>query len=329
MHGIGKRNKIKETGKVWRYESTMTGKSLAEYVSTILELETQKRTLQITECLLEDKKYQLATTSTIRPPKKQHAQVDRDSENVSGAIGNLGYGVLALLAIVILFQGMNDKAIVPLVVGLLIAGVSVMGMLNSSARKEREYEKRLKKAEREADLKYKQDFEEYQKELSLERQAAEWQIAEIDPDLTTIHQIRVKTEALLEQYYGLNIVHESYRNIVPIASFYHYLSTGICSELEGPNGCYRLYEAEVLQKVIITKLDRIIEQLDELNERQSELKKALLDSNAAIEKLTGYVRGVENENRQHHAIMQYNQECIGEEIRLQNEYIRMRDWLNL
>lgn len=222
----------------------------------------------------------------------------------------------------------HQQEIAPLIIGPLLAVAGIMGMFHSSTKKEREYDERLKKAKQEAELKFSQACEEYQKKRDLEREISEHEIAKIEPDLATIHQLRVKTESLLKKYYELNIIHKSYRDIIPIASFYHYLSTGICSELKGPDGCYRLYESEVLQKIIIAKLDQVIEQLEILNERQAELKQALMASNTAVKELTSYVRGIGNENRQHHAIMQYNQQRIEEEIHFQNQYNRMKDWLD-
>ena len=307
----------------------ITSKDLTKYVSTILELETHKRTLRTTESYLKEEINRLANTSTIPLPEKEKVTVEIAPNDSSTSFANVFYGFLIVMGALILFLAFDhQQEIAPLIIGPLLAVAGIMGMFHSSTKKEREYDERLKKAKQEAELKFSQACEEYQKKRDLEREMSERRIAEIEPDLATIHQLRVKTESLLKKYYGLNIIHKSYRDIIPIASFYHYLSTGMCSELEGPDGCYRLYEWEVFQKMIIAKLDQVIEQLEILNERQAELKQALMDSNAAIKELTSYVCGIGNENRQHHAIMQYNQQRIEEEIRFQNQYNRMKDWLD-
>lgn len=307
----------------------ITSKDLTKYVSTILELETHKRTLRTTESYLKEEINRLANTSTIPLPEKETVTVEIAPNDSSTSFANVFYGFLIVMGALILFLAFDhQQEIAPLIIGPLLAVAGIMGMFHSSTKKEREYDERLKKAKQEAELKFSQACEEYQKKRDLEREISEHEIAKIEPDLATIHQLRVKTESLLKKYYELNIIHKSYRDIIPIASFYHYLSTGICSELKGPDGCYRLYESEVLQKIIIAKLDQVIEQLEILNERQAELKQALMASNAAVKELTSYVRGIGNENRQHHAIMQYNQQCIEEEIRFQNQYNRMKDWLD-
>lgn len=309
----------------WR----LLSKDLTKYVSTILELETHKRTLRTTESYLKEEINRLANTSTIPLPEKETVTVEIAPNDSSTSFANVFYGFLIVMGALILFLAFDhQQEIAPLIIGPLLAVAGIMGMFHSSTKKEREYDERLKKAKQEAELKFSQACEEYQKKRDLEREISEHEIAKIEPDLATIHQLRVKTESLLKKYYELNIIHKSYRDIIPIASFYHYLSTGICSELKGPDGCYRLYESEVLQKIIIAKLDQVIEQLEILNERQAELKQALMASNAAVKELTSYVRGIGNENRQHHAIMQYNQQRIEEEIRFQNQYNRMKDWLD-
>ena len=307
----------------------ITSKDLTKYVSTILELETHKRTLRTTESYLKEEINRLANTSTIPLPEKEKVTVEIAPNDSSTSFANVFYGFLIVMGALILFLAFDhQQEIAPLIIGPLLAVAGIMGMFHSSTKKEREYDERLKKAKQEAELKFSQACEEYQKKRDLEREISEHEIAKIEPDLATIHQLRVKTESLLKKYYELNIIHKSYRDIIPIASFYHYLSTGICSELKGPDGCYRLYESEVLQKIIIAKLDQVIEQLEILNERQAELKQALMASNAAVKELTSYVRCIGNENRQHHAIMQYNQQRIEEEIRFQNQYNRMKDWLD-
>lgn len=311
------------------YQLEITRKDLTKYLSTILKLETHNRTLSITESYLKKRIHQLEHTCTTPLPEKEQVKVEIVPNTPSTSFANVCYVFLIVMgAFILLLAFDHQQEIAPLVIGPLIAFAGIMGMFHSSTKKEREYDERLKKARQEAELKFSQACEEYQKKRDLEREMLEREISKIEPDLAMIHQLRLKTKSLLKQYYGLNIIHKSYRDIIPIASFYHYLSTGICSELEGPDGCYRLYEWEVLQKIIIAKLDQVIEQLEILNERQSELKEALMSSNAAVKELTSYVRGIGNENRQHHAIMQYNQQRIEEEIHFQNQYNRMKDWLD-
>lgn len=59
------------------------------------------------------------------------------------------------------------------------------------------------------------------------------------------------------QLYGLGIVYGRYQNMVALATFYDYLMAGRCTELEGANGAYNIYESELRANLIIEKLDEI------------------------------------------------------------------------
>jgi hypothetical protein len=61
-----------------------------------------------------------------------------------------------------------------------------------------------------------------------------------------------------------------------------YLDSGRCSALEGPDGAYNLYESELRQNYIISKLDTIINQLDMIRENQYYLYTAMQDIKTAI-----------------------------------------------
>ena len=70
-----------------------------------------------------------------------------------------------------------------------------------------------------------------------------------------------KAESLLKQFldtrqklYSCNIIFTKYQNIVALTSFYKYLDSGRCDKLEGSYGAYNLYEREIRDDLIITKL---------------------------------------------------------------------------
>lgn len=49
---------------------------------------------------------------------------------------------------------------------------------------------------------------------------------------------------LLDKLYAKNIIFSKYRNYTAIARLHEYLSSGRCTQLEGPNGAYNIYELE-------------------------------------------------------------------------------------
>ena len=48
-----------------------------------------------------------------------------------------------------------------------------------------------------------------------------------------------------------------YRNVVALSTFYEYLMAGRCTQLEGADGAYNIYENELRTNMIIEKLDEI------------------------------------------------------------------------
>ncbi len=68
--------------------------------------------------------------------------------------------------------------------------------------------------------------------------------------------------------YSYGVVYGKYRDYVAISSFCDYLSSGRCAQLDGPDGCYNLYEKESRDDLVIRQLDRIADSLDQIKENQ-------------------------------------------------------------
>lgn len=94
------------------------------------------------------------------------------------------------------------------------------------------------------------------------------------------------TENVLEQMYAANIIFPKYRNIIAVSSFYEYILSGRCDELEGRDGAYNIFENEVRMELIVYKMDEIINKLDEIKEHQYMLYSAMQESNQRINKLS-------------------------------------------
>ncbi len=99
-----------------------------------------------------------------------------------------------------------------------------------------------------------------------------------------------KTCNTLQRYYAKNIIYEKYRSLVPICMFYEYLASGRCSQLEGHEGAYNLYESEVKMQIIITKLSDIIERLDRIEDNQYTIAVAIRQSQQEISNLSNVVQ---------------------------------------
>ena len=83
----------------------------------------------------------------------------------------------------------------------------------------------------------------------------------------------------LDKLYSANIIHPKYRNFTAVSSLYEYIDTGRCSQLEGPNGAYNMFENEVRLDHILLKMDDVIEKLDSIRQSQYQLYAAVTEGN--------------------------------------------------
>ena len=100
-----------------------------------------------------------------------------------------------------------------------------------------------------------------------------------------------KTRQELDELYAQNLIHPKYRNFVAVSQICEYFETGRCDTLTGPNGAYNLFEAELRANVIIIKLDKILEKLDEIKSMQYMIYDAIMTTN-------GLLGGISNEINQ-------------------------------
>ena len=66
---------------------------------------------------------------------------------------------------------------------------------------------------------------------------------------------------------------------------YEYLASGRCSQLEGHEGAYNIYEQELRLGIIISKLDDIIDRLDEIKDSQYALVSAVREGNQTAKRI--------------------------------------------
>lgn len=121
---------------------------------------------------------------------------------------------------------------------------------------------------------------------------------------------------LLGHVYEKNIVHPKYRNLVAISQIYEYIDTGRCTELEGPDGAYNLYESELRQDRIIEQLDVIITQLDRLNNTMGYVASAINQSNNLLNNISNSLYRIEANT----ALTAYNTQCIANNTKIANRY---------
>lgn len=117
--------------------------------------------------------------------------------------------------------------------------------------------------------------EEDKKRVSIELAQKE----DIESQITTLVKKRKEISETLNKLYDINIIYPKYRNFVAVTTFYEYFESGRCNELQGHEGAYNIYENEIRLNVIITKLDDIIERLDEIRSNQYAIHNAVSEGN--------------------------------------------------
>lgn len=137
-------------------------------------------------------------------------------------------------------------------------------------------------------------------------------------ELQMVKARRQKTKSALDALYGLNIIDEEYRGLIPIHTIYGYFRTGRCTQLQGHEGAYNLYAIESRLDRIVVKLDVVISKLDEIRENQYDLFRAMTDTNNLLSRIS----------RENHRMSQSldtikeNSELIAFNVQANNDQIR-------
>lgn len=96
-----------------------------------------------------------------------------------------------------------------------------------------------------------------------------------------------KLENTLRELYSMRIngvlcLHPNYQGLIPVSIIYGYFDTGRCTQLQGHEGAYNLYEDEKMKGMIISKLDYVSNQLGRLNGTMSYVADALDECNSRL-----------------------------------------------
>lgn len=174
-------------------------------------------------------------------------------------------------------------------------------------------------------LDYKSDMETYHEDMAKYENATSANMrrvkhellakAEIEEQIKCIKAELFKTKDVLNSLYALDILHPSYRNLVAVCSFHDYLDKGICTQLTGHGGAYAFYEEELRFRRIETRLDIIIDKLDEIIVNQHQLASLIKEGNIAIDKImqqNNQMVSALNGIRENTAVTAYNSHCAAQ-----------------
>ena len=161
-------------------------------------------------------------------------------------------------------------------------------------RQEKKKQQEQIDAENQADYqKYKQAMEthrvavanaekEHSNKMQLYSQRKAEYNRETNEQLQKFNEVKTTLQASLTKLYAQNIVYAKYRNLVAISTIYEYFDSGRCTELEGPNGAYNMYEGELRSNIIICSLSQIISDLGQIKNGQYALYEQIRRSNENV-----------------------------------------------
>ena len=107
----------------------------------------------------------------------------------------------------------------------------------------------------------------------------------IEKEIDTAENALKETYTQRNNFYNTDIVYIKYRNPVALASFCEYLVSGRCTELEGPNGAYNIYENEIRVDRITDQLDKVLVSLDQIKSNQYTIYSELVEMNTSLKSL--------------------------------------------
>ena len=240
-----------------------------------------------------------------KPPK--HSVPENEADERKATIGYvwllvrliswcvLGVWLIASWGVLRMYLG-----IAILIVTLIRYCVDAKGNSPSDRRKKKEeYEKKLlqyeealpryeeEKAARQAE--YEKKIEEYNKDIKEAKKFHQKKIRAAQNGISKMKKTLGEIKDTLEKIYDIDIVHPKYQNMVAMCSICEYFETGRCTSLKGTDGAYNVYEAELRQNLIISRLDTIIDKLDDIKSSQYMLYCELKETNRILRSISSEV----------------------------------------
>lgn len=265
----------------------MTKSDLTRYLKAAVELEQRVYTQAVTLSELDDYYNSLGIPTVFAPVANPHKPSTTDFlENA--AVIPIALFIAIPLALFGLFLGFLDlfpefRAMLYGISGLLII-ISIIIAINENSNSREDYEAALYNAE-EQKRQQKRLIEDDAKRVASENKKKE----RILEQRQLLYDKWEETNSVLDKLYSLNIIYSKYRNFVAVCSFYEYLLSGRCSQLEGHEGAYNIFEEEKRLDLIVGKLDDIITRLEQIEENQYTLYEAINQSNETANKLVNNV----------------------------------------
>lgn len=246
----------------------MRKEELIQYFEDAIALETeivtQENLVSQFEAMSEKKKPILVE----RKVQVEKPDTERLDDEMNVALIFIAFTTVSALFIQFLVFGMAaDTDFIPLISMVIIDGIILAIYLPKKRELEKEYSEQMDK--------YNEDYNLCQEENENRREEFAYNQKCWKDSCTkmraTLEKPLKETKENLERVYSKNIIYPKYRNLPALRSIYEYYVTGRCEELSGPYGAYNLYEDEVRKDKIISQLNTVIANLEQIKQNQYKL----------------------------------------------------------
>ena len=260
-------------------------KSLHEYLRNVLDIESN---LYVLRKLSGGLRYKLNSLEVLKAPEKPSTPEAPNPENSVDLLGLVIFlvifGVAGLIITYMICKYSIRLAINKLFVGLygVMISLSFMGGGMAGALEESDKNKKSAQMYEAKKRKYISDMIKYQNAVTAtqkENAKRQAERAVLQANIDAAEKQFTTSLLTLDKLYSANIIHPKYRDLTAVSSLYEYIDTGRCSQLEGPNGAYNMFESEVRLDHILLKMDDVIRQLDSIRQSQYQLYVAVSEGN--------------------------------------------------
>ncbi len=197
-----------------------------------------------------------------------------DADDFKGAVGLAALGAMGCFFIGI-FAGWTWTHLKIVALVLFVGWLLLVGIAKACGNKDnnKQYEREM--------AHYSYLVAEDRKRVNAEKEEAK----ALSNILRQMQDKRDETDLVRKRFYAEDVIFPKYRNLITVCTFYEYFLSQRCFQLTGPGGAYNTYENEIRLDMICTKLDDVIEKLEQIKTNQSFLYDAIQESNQISQKL--------------------------------------------
>ena len=280
------KKKKKENNKVEKKQDKNKTKDLIEYLEKVKTLEIRKYALNN---FIDKSKYEIEDVLPYRKTKPKDFNFEYKKSTIIKSfiitflLSTFIFAPLILaLFIDSLVTKLKDLNYENYKIGIILISIYAFIVLFITIVHTIRKARKLRKTQKEVNQEKKLDLENVE--------ATNKKVEEEINALTIRKDDAVKelegTTDLLNKLYNLNYIHKKYHNnFVAVISFLDYLDTGRCDSLEGYTGAYNVYEKEIRQNMIISRLDDILVSLEQIKQNQYAMYCAIQYGNQLTESM--------------------------------------------